>query len=200
VNYLAHLFLSPAEPQQQLGGLIADFTRGRLESLAEYYSSGVIQGIALHRQIDRFTDDHRWVIQSKARFPKEYRRYSGIILDILHDHFLSCNWKQYSEQDRSWFIQEFYRLLIQEQAGLPPRLKALIPRIVDEDWLGSYHDLDLLGLVYQRMSARLQRANPLGGAIVEVRRLYPQLSDDFKRFFPELVTFSQQQQKALNQT
>ncbi|TVO71952.1 acyl carrier protein phosphodiesterase [Sedimenticola selenatireducens] len=200
MNYLAHLFLAPNDPQQQLGGLIADFTRGRLETLAEHYSEGVIQGIALHRQIDRFTDEHRWVIQSKVRFSKEYRRYSGIILDILYDHFLSCYWTVYSELDRAGLIQEFYRLLIQEQVCLPPRLKTLIPRIVDEDWLGSYHDLDLLGQVYQRMSARLQRTNPLGDAIVEVRRLYPQLSDDFKRFFPELVTFSQQQQRVLSQT
>lgn len=198
MNYLAHVFLSPAEPEQQLGSLIADFTRGQLTTLSKHYSPGVMRGIALHRQIDRFTDDSPWVVQSKRLFSVEQRRYAGIILDILYDHFLSRSWDQYSGTDRVRFIQAFYSLLTREEQQLPPRLRRLTPRMIREDWMGSYHDLERLGPIYHRMSLRLRRANPLGDALVEVKRHYSSLATGFDQFFPELVTFSQQQQNRLD--
>jgi len=197
VNYLAHIFLSPPDPEQQLGSLIADFTRGQLITLADDYAPGIMQGIALHRKIDSFTDKNAWVLDSKALFSAEYRRYAGIILDILYDHFLNRNWTAYSSVDRGCFIAEFYQLLAQEQASLPIRLKRLAPRIVREDWLGSYHDLQVLDRVYQRISLRLRKPNPLDSALLEVKRLYSPLAENFTRFFPELMAFSEQQQRLL---
>ncbi|MDF1529706.1 MAG: ACP phosphodiesterase [Sedimenticola sp.] len=199
MNYLAHVFLSPLDPEQQLGSLIADFTRGQLATLADHYSPGIMRGITLHRRIDRFTDENDWVLQSKRLFSDEQRRYAGIILDILYDHFLNCYWDQYSDTDRLGFIKEIYKLLALEQNRLPLRLKRLVPRIINEDWMGSYHDLEQLGQVYQRMALRLRRPNPLGSALNEVKRLYPRLSEDFHCFFPELIKFTEQQQRLLEQ-
>lgn len=194
MNYLAHLFLSPDDPEQLLGSLIGDFTRGRLETLARSWPPGVMRGIALHRQVDRFTDDHPRVIRGRRRIAAPYRRYSGIILDILFDHFLSRYWSEFTHRDRREFIRHVYSLLEQRRAQLPPRLKALVPRMQREDWLGAYRDLEVVGLVFERMSARLSRPNELGGALVEVRRHYAELAQDFRHFFPELIEFVQQQE------
>lgn len=195
MNYLAHLFLSPPTPQMLLGSLAADFTRGRLETLARVYPAQMLRGIALHRRIDRFTDDHYQVAQSKQRFSPAYRRYAGILVDILHDHFLSRYWSEYTDRDRRQFIQDVYRLLIQHQAQLPPRLRRLAPRIRSEDWLGSYHDLEVIGWVYERMAQRLGRPGCLSGAIDEVKVNYLLLAGDFNRFFPDLIRFVEQQEE-----
>jgi acyl carrier protein phosphodiesterase len=200
VNYLAHLFLSPDDPELLLGSLIADFTRGRLETLARDWSPGVMRGIALHRQVDRFTDDHPRVMRARRRISAPYRRYSGIILDILFDHFLCRYWSEFTRRDRDEFIRDVYRLLEQRRAQLPAPLHALVPRMRREDWLGSYRDLEVVGLVFERMATRLRQPNELGGALVEVRRHYPELAEDFRYFFPELIDFVQRQQEQMDRT
>ncbi len=195
MNYLAHLFLASEDPDERLGSLIADFTRGRLQTLAKDYPPGVMWGIALHRQVDRFTDDNSWVIQSRRRIAAPYRRYSGIILDILYDHFLSSYWSEFSGQDRQSFIQDIYRLLDRRRNDLPAQLSALVPRMQREDWLGSYAEFEVIGQVYQRMSQRMRQPNRLAGAMEDVRRHYPELAQDFRQFFPELIVFVQQQER-----
>ncbi|MCW8904955.1 acyl carrier protein phosphodiesterase [Sedimenticola sp.] len=195
MNYLAHLFLASEDPDERLGSLIADFTRGRLQTLAKDYPPGVMWGIALHRRVDRFTDDNPWVVQSRRRIAAPYRRYSGIILDILYDHFLSSYWSEFSGQDRQSFIQDIYRLLDRRRNDLPARLGALVPRMQREDWLGSYAEFEVIGQVYQRMSQRMRQPNRLAGAMEEVRRHYPELAQDFRQFFPELIVFVQQQER-----
>lgn len=198
MNYLAHLFLASDDPDERLGSLIADFTRGRLQTLARSYPPGVMWGITLHRKVDSFTDHHPRLLQSRRRIAAPYRRYSGIILDILHDHFLSSYWSEYSGLDRHTFIQDIYRLLGERRNELPAQLSALVPRMRREDWLGSYRDLEVIGLVYERISNRLRKPNHLGGAMVEVQRHYPELEADFRQFFPELMAFVQRQQEQMN--
>lgn len=198
MNYLAHLFLSSDDPDEQLGSLIADFTRGSLERLSQIYTPGVMLGITLHRRVDSFTDNHPVVVRSRQRIAAPYRRYSGIILDILYDHFLSNCWSEFSDLDRRAFIRDIYRLLEARRDELPTPLSLLVPRMHREDWLGSYRDLGVIERVYQRMSKRLRQPNQLGGAMVEVHRHYAELAQDFRQFFPELMAYAEQQQGQMN--
>lgn len=46
MNYLAHLFLGPKDPEQALGSLLGDFVRGPVHSLD--LPQGVREGIWLH--------------------------------------------------------------------------------------------------------------------------------------------------------
>ena len=188
MNYLAHLFLGGEEPLEKLGGLIADFTRGRLETLAKRYPEKVIRGIAVHRRLDHFTDLHDHVMQSKARFSPLRRRYSGIIVDVLHDHYLSRHWERYSDGSRDAFIEDAYRLLRDYRRYLPERMRRVAPVMIEQDWLGSYQHIEEIGRVYERMSRRLRRPNTLAGAIEEVQTHYSELESDFKNFFPDMLT------------
>ena len=81
MNFLAHLLLAGEDPEQRLGSLIADFSRGRLETLAKRYPPGIIRGIAQHRKIDRFTDRHPLLLDSRRRFSLRRRRFAGIITE-----------------------------------------------------------------------------------------------------------------------
>lgn len=55
MNYLAHIFLSGADRQIQVGNFIGDFVKGKNY---QQYPEKIREGILLHRQIDTFTDSH----------------------------------------------------------------------------------------------------------------------------------------------
>lgn len=187
MNYLAHLFLGGDEPLQRLGGLMADFTRGRLETLAKQYPAKVMHGIAVHRQVDCFTDMHNHVARSKRRFSPPRRRYAGIIVDVLHDHYLSRHWRRYTDVSREAFIEDAYQLLRDNQHYLPERMQRVAPMMIEQDWLGGYQHIEALGMVYERMSRRLRHPNTLGNAIEEVQAHYSELEQDFENFFPDVL-------------
>ncbi|MCB1871907.1 MAG: DUF479 domain-containing protein [Gammaproteobacteria bacterium] len=187
MNYLAHLFLGGDEPQRRLGSLIADFTRGRMETLAKHYPEKVLQGISVHRQVDLFTDRHEGVSCSKRRFSPLRRRYAGIIIDVLHDHYLSRHWEKYSDKSRELFIADAYQLLLDYWQYLPERMRKVAPLMIEQDWLGSYHHIDAIGAVYERMSRRLRRPNTLAGTLKEVQMHYTELERDFETFFPDIL-------------
>ena len=191
MNYLAHLLLAGENPEEKLGALMGDFTRGRLENLARQYSPGIMRGIAVHRRVDVFTDRHSRFIQSRARFSKTRRRYAGIIVDVVYDHFLSRHWRLFSAIDRREFISDIYDLLEQNHHRLPEGLQRASTLMITQDWLGSYHHIDRIGEVYDRMSRRLRRPNTLAGSLEEVREHYPDLERDFAGFFPALVDHTQ---------
>ena len=92
MNFLAHVFLSGVDEQLILGNLIADAVKGKQ---FENYDLKVKNGIIMHRQIDKFTDDHAIVRQSKKRLEEDYKKFAGIIVDIYYDHFLSLNFNKY---------------------------------------------------------------------------------------------------------
>lgn len=187
MNYLAHLLLGGDEPLQRLGALIADFTRGRMENLAKQYPGEVLHGISVHRQVDRFTDLHDHVARSKGRFSPSRRRYAGIIVDVLHDHYLSRHWQRYTDVSRESFIADAYQLLRDNRRYLPERMHRAAAIMIEQDWLGSYQHIAEIGIVYERMSRRLRRPNTLAGAIEEVETHYPELERDFENFFPDVL-------------
>ena len=69
----------------------------------------VIKGILLHRQIDTFTDSHPIYRKSKHRLHEKYGHYSGVIMDILYDHFLAKKWNKYSDEKLEDYVGHFYK-------------------------------------------------------------------------------------------
>ena len=190
MNYLAHLLLAGEDPQRRLGGLIADFVRGRVETLAAQYPAPVVRGIVEHRRIDSFSERHPHFQASRSRISPARRRVSGIIVDVAYDHFLSVHWDSFCPQPRGEFIESTYDLLERHHGWLPERLQQIAPRMIAHDWLGSYAELDVLGIVFDRMSQRMRRSNSLAGALEEVEREYAGLEADFLLFFPRVARFA----------
>ena len=189
MNYLAHLLLAGEDPQHRLGGFIADFVRGRAETLAVQYPAPVVRGIVEHRRIDSFSERHPRFRDSRARISPARRRVSGIIVDVAYDHFLSMHWARFCDQPRAEFIAAAYELLERHHGMLPERLQRIAPRMIAHDWLGSYGELEVLGVVFDRMSQRMRRSNSLAGALEEVEREYEKLEGDFLAFFPGAAAF-----------
>ena len=189
MNYLAHLHLGGQRPGQLLGSLYGDFVKGRLQG---QFDPEIEAAIALHRQIDVFTDRHPLVDASLARFSTTRRRYAGIVLDVFFDHCLARDWTQYADRPLGQFTTDVYRVLSSERQ-LPERLAKIAPHMVANDWLGSYREFEVLEQVLHGISRRLTRPEELAGAMEELRRLYEPLSEDFRLFYPQLQDFAGRQ-------
>jgi len=186
MNYLAHLHLGGPEPAQLLGSLYGDFVKGPLSGR---YPAQLEVAILLHRRIDAFTDSHPLILQAKARFPAERRRYAGILLDIFFDHCLARHWADYAEEPLEAFTARVYATLA-NQAELPGQLALIAPRMAAQDWLGAYREFAVLERVLAGIGRRLSRPEGLAGALEELERLYRPLSEDFRAFYPELQRFA----------
>ncbi|MCY1279214.1 Acyl carrier protein phosphodiesterase [compost metagenome] len=186
MNYLAHLHLGGSQPAQLLGSLYGDFVKG---GLAGRFPRDIEAAIRLHRRIDAFTDQHPLLAVAKARFPGERRRMAGIVLDVFFDHCLARDWQDYAEEPLPAFTGRVYRVLA-EADELPGRLALIAPRMAAQDWLGSYRDFAVVEQVLGGMARRLSRPELLDGAWDELERLYQPLSEDFRRFYPQLQRFA----------
>jgi len=186
MNYLSHLFLAEDTEESKIGNLLGDFVKGRLN---DDFSPEITKGIKTHRKIDLFTDSNETVRQTKKLISPERRKYSGVLIDIFFDHFLTLQWQIYSDKDFDLFVEDTYKILLKYQDIYPFKGKALIPRIVQKDWLRKYGDFDGLSLVFERMSERVKRENPLRGSEQELRDNYSEIEKNFIIFFPELISF-----------
>ncbi|MES2038935.1 MAG: ACP phosphodiesterase [Pseudomonadota bacterium] len=196
MNYLAHIYLAQHSDHAMLGALLGDFVK--LKDTALYHPE-IQTDIQLHRLVDSYTDSHPIVLQGKALFQDQHRRYSGILLDIFYDHVLSQHWPQHSPVSRQELIRRFYTAL-QEQSKivLPENLQAALPRMVHQDWLGSYHEFDGVRIAVERTSQRLSKnGDLLRAGLHDLLSNYDALSKGFQEFFPELIQYVAEQRSRL---
>lgn len=187
MNYLAHIFLAGTNPQAQLGGLLGDFVK---PSFASGFETTIEREIRIHRLIDSFTDSHAVVLSAKARFRRSTRRFSGIILDVLYDHFLASAWASYSQDNIEQFIQRFYAYLLKVEMPLPERLVRIAPYMAEEDWLGSYQEFTGFENAIHGVSTRIsRRAEELISGLEDVTLHIAEFREGFDVFFPELQNY-----------
>ena len=184
VNYLAHLRLAEDTAQSRTGNIMGDFRKflNGQELPGEVYA-----GIENHQRVDRFTDNHPLVLESKTLFSSRRRRFAGIMLDVVFDHFLIRYWNDYYEDRPEEFIQQSYADLRSMRNIMPPRMKHVVSMMSDHDWLGSYRHLENVGRALDGISSRIRFENTFSGALEELEKHYLQLETNFQGFYPELV-------------
>ena len=184
MNYLAHLLLSGNNEKIMVGNFVADWVKGN-----KYldYPSDIQRGIKMHRAIDSFTDLHPLHKHSRSLFAPSYGRFSGIVIDVLYDHFLSIHWNEFHSGDRITYIENAYRIIENYRRFLPPRPKRMLPSMIHHDWIGCYVSLYGLHKVLERMSRRTTLPAFSLDAISILRDNYDELDADFMAFFPELI-------------
>ncbi len=184
MNFLAHLYLSSEEEEIIFGNFIADSVKGKV---FETYSKRVQHGILLHREIDRYTDQHEVFKQSKIRLSKKYRMYSGVIVDIFYDHFLAKNWNDYSDKELKSFVSQTYLMLVNHFKILPPRSKRILPFMIAQNWLVNYSNLNDLRKVFKGMSRRTSNSAGMLNAVDDLEEHYDFFENEFKLFFPDII-------------
>ena len=187
MNHLAHLALARSAPELMVGSFLGDFVKGPLNGS---YSEDIERGIRLHRAIDAFTDRHRLVMGAGQRFAKPYRRYAGIMTDIIFDHFLACSWEKWYPDPLEKFSVKAMSTLLKHQQFLPERALTMAQGMQRYNSLLGYGNEEFVGIVFERVGMRLKRTNPMDTAHEEFRAHRRALLADFHQFYPELVGFA----------
>lgn len=188
MNFLAHIYLSGDNEMVTIGNFVADAIRGnKYKSLSAEFQVGV----KLHRHIDTFTDAHPIVRQSTKRLHKNYSHYSGVIVDILYDHFLAKNWSSYCEIPLSKYVDNFYDSLKAHFDMLPDRFQHLTPFMIADNWLLSYAEIEGIQRVLNGMNRRTQNKSGMDKATNELKLYYSEFESEFTQFFEELIQSSE---------
>ncbi|MFI1744112.1 ACP phosphodiesterase [Thalassobellus sediminis] len=189
MNYLAHIYLSGDSDLITIGNFIADGIKGK-----DYkkYPKDIQIGILLHRNIDTYTDAHKTVRKSTKRLHEKYGHYSGVIVDILYDHFLAKNWSKYCNIPLEDYVNTFYDSLEVHYDMLPLRIQKMMPFMITDNWLFSYASIEGISRVLDGMNRRTKNRSGMNEAIQELEEFYNEFENEFTIFFDELITFSKQ--------
>ena len=195
MNFLAHIYLSGNNIDVTLGNFMADGIKGK-----DYkkYPEDIQIGILLHREIDTFTDAHPTVRQSTKRLHKNYSHYSGVIVDILYDHFLAKNWKAYSNIPLDVYVNDFYTTLEDNFDILELRVQKMMPYMITNNWLLSYASIEGISKVLDGMNKRTKNISHMNLAVNELEEFYKEFESEFTSFFEELIEFSKKKLETLS--
>lgn len=183
MNFLAHIYLSGENEPLKIGNFMADSIRG---SSYLDYPEDLKNGILLHRYIDTFTDAHPIYRKSKHRLHEKYGHYSGVIMDIVYDHFLAKNWNRYSEIKLEDYAADFYRLMFNNFDILTEKVQKMMPIMRNQNWLVSYASIDGLEKILFQMDYRTKHRVNMQEAVIEVKEFYTEFEEEFTLFFEEL--------------
>ncbi len=196
MNYLAHIYLSGTNDFLKIGNFMADSIKG---NDYEKFPLEIKKGILLHRHIDSFTDSNLIYRKSKHRLHEKYGHYSGVIMDILYDHFLAKNWNKYSDEKLENYAKNFYQLLQDNYEILTEKIKGMIPYMIARNWLVSYATIAGIEMILFQMDYKTKHRANMQEAIVELQEFYLEFEEEFLLFFEELLLSCQQKTSELNE-
>ena len=189
LNYLAHLFLAEEPPASRVGNLLGDFVTGLPEVLRGRFPRPIVQGIIRHRAIDRYTDSHTVVLRLKEHVAPARRRFAGVIVDLILDHFLTRHWATYSRVPLADFVHACNTALREHHNFLPPELGDTLEERIADEWLEHYGTDEGLDGVFHRVALRSTRFAPIRDALEDLQAHRPHFEAGFHDFFPELVAW-----------
>lgn len=181
MNFLAHAWLAQGGSDDFLyGNLIADGVKG---SDLGAWPTAVAAGMRHHRRVDAFVDQHPVVCDARRRAPPGGRRYAGIALDLVWDHFVARELGL--DRVRSELVLRSYRVLRQRSA--PARLASMVPALIAQDWLHRYADYAFTCSAIDGIGRRLTGPNRLAELLPWLQEDYPRLERGFQRLWPDVT-------------
>lgn len=183
MNYLAHAYLSFGEPEILAGNIFSDFIKGKKRY---NFPQRIQEGIALHRAIDEYTDQHSATAAAKEFFRPIYRLYASPITDIIYDHFLANDATVFPGDTLRTFAANTYTQLKQFENVFPENFGTVFYYMQLHDWLYNYRlnqgiFRSLEGLV--RRATYINDARPAQELFVQH---YDALRECYDSFFPDV--------------
>lgn len=195
MNYLAHAYLSFHMPPILVGNLISDFVKGKKQF---DFPAAIRQGIQIHRAIDQFTDEHPATARAKEVFRPVYRLYGGAFADVVYDHFLANDPKEFGEDGLFDFSQEVYATLDQYTAVFPDRFKTMYPYMKRHNWLYNYRQRESIGHSFEGLVRRSTYLTDSSTAYDLFEKHYDEFQECYDQFFPEVKSFVRLKLEGLN--
>jgi acyl carrier protein phosphodiesterase len=199
--YLSHVHLPTSSEEVLVGNFIGDFVRG---NQFEGFTPDVVRGIRLHRAIDSFTDAHPAVRRSTERLragllkmnettPDAARtlvRYASVMVDVLYDHVLAVEWEKFSSTNLPLFAEETYRICLRHREQMPAPVAALLPSMIEHNWLVNYGTRYGMERSLMSLSRRARYASGFEQAADVLAAEMEGFRSDFLVFFPEAIAAS----------
>ncbi len=195
MNYLAHAYLSFAQPEILAGNMISDFVKGKQKFA---YSEGVQKGIMLHRLIDHFTDTHAATHAAKQYFKPAVGLYAGAFADIVYDHFLALDTTQHTLPQLKEFAGRTYTMLEAFTMVMPEKFARMFPYMKAQDWLYNYHTVTGIENSFGGLVRRAAYLDNSTAAFNAFKQHYHELKGCYESFFPEVKRYVEEQLKLLN--
>lgn len=167
---------------------MTDFIR---KKEADTYTGRIKDGIALHRQIDTFTDQHPASLELRALLRKRHGKYASVVVDLVWDHFLSLNWSHYSGSPLPSFNKGIYEILQSRKADLPDVLKRKIDKMIGSDFLMAYANEENMRRSLIWMDERVKYSSSFEEAILDIHEHKDRIDELFMGFFPELIAHAE---------
>jgi acyl carrier protein phosphodiesterase len=183
MNYLAHAYLSFGKPGILVGNMISDFVKGKKKF---DYPGEIQQGIALHREIDRFTDTHSATKEAKEIFRSAYGLYSGAIMDVVYDHFLALDKNEFTQESLKTFTDDTYETLDGFIDLFPEKFGMMFPYMKMHNWLYNYRYLPGIEKSLGGLVRRAKYLEESDTAYMLFTGHYEHLKKLYETFFPEL--------------
>jgi acyl carrier protein phosphodiesterase len=193
LNYLAHFYLSEGNKNLILGNLLADSMNGSLDS-PKYlaFDWEIINGIKLHREIDKFTDNHPTVRQSIHRLQPKYHKYSGVVVDMYYDHLLARNWNKFSKEPIELYSSRVYKIFEEHKSIIPLKMNKMVHSMTSKDWLSNYRFEENLNWAFKGLSQRAKFDSKMELALGDLMENYGDFQNEFLDFFPQIIVHCQE--------
>mgnify|MGYP001293328643 CR=1 FL=1 len=188
MNYLSHAYLSFYNPSLLVGNMISDFIKGKKQF---DYPPAIQKGIQLHRQIDTFTDTHVATKKLKSFFSSQYRLYSGAFADVVYDHFLANDSKEFKDEiTLNNFTLTSYTTLEAYDFLFPPFFAKMFPYMKTQNWLYNYRYKWGIEKSMAGVASRAAYLNESSIAFEIFNEKYTHMQDCYNAFFPDIKKFA----------
>jgi len=184
VNHLAHIVLAGSDEGMRLGAFLGDHVKGRaaLADLPGSWQAGVL----LHRRIDVLCDAHPAVRGLLKQLDPPWRRYGGIMLDVLFDHMLTRHWGIFGPSGLAQLAAEIDELLARHRQQLPARLVRFSSWAAERRVWQRYGERPMLEEIFGLLARRHGRPWPLAGGASLLDVHDAAIERAFLNLFPEL--------------
>lgn len=190
MNYLAHAYLSFNHPEILVGNMISDYVKGKKKF---DYPADIQKGIILHRAIDTFTDAHPATKKAKEVFRPHYRLYSGAFVDVVYDHFLATDDREFPGSSLLDFSEQVYKMLGEYLHWFPEPFNRMFPYMKEQNWLFNYQEK---WGIEKSLGGVVRRAVYLTESDTAFRLFeehYQLLSGCYRQFWADLQPFARRQ-------
>lgn len=188
MNYLAHSYLSFEDDEVLFGNFIGDFVKGKKRMLE--FPSKVQKGLMLHREIDRFTDNHKATIRSRKLVQNELSITSGIFVDMIYDHILANFWKDFSDLELKVYTTSIYNRIDQFESFFDPKFAYMYGYMKEGDWLFHYSKKEYMTRFLKGVSNRVKIENNLDNSFWLYENFKSELEGNFLELFQDLIKIS----------
>jgi len=183
MNFLAHSLMGFDDDALIAGQFCGDYVRGRDLS---HFPRAVERGIRMHRFLDIYTDSYPELQSARADIQQLPRRFSGIVVDVLFDHYLARNWTVVSKITLSEHAENIHEALANFEQVLPDSLNRFRRLLKEREILENNVYLSSIEFTLSQLASRSPRFSVLGLGQVELATIRETLEPKFETFYPSL--------------